>query len=112
MSPPPSCELHWADAIAKKPRVHAKRNQAELRRHLAATDADLRACFERFGVPGMVQVQLTIESSGRVSSAAAVGTFASTPTGDCAVRAVKNMRLPPFAGPPLEITYPIVLRNQ
>jgi hypothetical protein len=72
--------------------------------------ARVQECYERFKVPGMVTVTLTIAPSGRVSSVTAIGRFAGTATGACVANIVKGATFRPFNGPPVTMTYPFVLR--
>ncbi len=84
---------------------------------ITAIRPQLDACYQRYRLAGVATVDLTIAPSGTVTSAALAppthgwGDFASaSPTGACIVRAVLTIRVPPFAGGPHRIDYPIVLR--
>jgi hypothetical protein len=63
-----------------------------------AVRPQVRACYERFHVPGTAMVNVAIAKSGRVSSAQVTGKFAGTPTGACVEAAVKTARFPPSDG--------------
>ena len=67
-------------------------------------------CYDRFKVPGLAMVSVTIGTSGRVSSARTSGSFAGTPTGSCVEHAVKSASFPAFKGPSQTIQYPFMLR--
>ncbi|MCK5798598.1 MAG: hypothetical protein KAI47_15505, partial [Deltaproteobacteria bacterium] len=69
----------------------------------------IKACRDRFRVPGMAMVRVAIGANGRVSSARVSGIFAGTPTGSCVARAVKSARFPKTKRPST-IKYPFVLR--
>lgn len=69
----------------------------------------VKGCYDRFKVPGLAMVRVTISGSGKVSSARVSGLFAGTPTGSCVASAVKSAR---FARckKSTTITYPFSLR--
>lgn len=67
-------------------------------------------CYDRFKVPGLANVQVTIEQSGRVSTTRVKGIFSGTPTGACVQAAVRRARFQKFRGKPITFTYPFVLR--
>ena len=67
-------------------------------------------CYAQYNVPGMVNVTVTINPSGRVSSAQVSGKFAGTPTGTCVASAVKGASFPRFKGQAMSgIDYPFML---
>ena len=70
----------------------------------------VRSCHERYKVPGLARVQITIQRNGRISSVRVRGVFADTPSGACVARAVRTARFPRFLGAPINITFPFILR--
>jgi hypothetical protein len=76
----------------------------------AAVQARVRGCFEKFRVPGVAVVVVTVAPSGEVSSAGVKGQFAGTETGACLPSAALSARFPPFRGKPLTFDYPFILR--
>lgn len=69
----------------------------------------IKRCFDRFRVPGMAMVRVSIGGSGRVTRAKVTGLFAGTPTGACISGAVKSGRFARTKNP-TTITYPFNLR--
>ena len=84
--------------------------KSEIQKGMRGTKAKVQGCFDRFKVPGLARVQITIGRRGRVTGAKVKGVFAGTPTGDCLSRAAKTARFPKFKGSPITITYPFILR--
>jgi predicted Zn finger-like uncharacterized protein len=80
--------------------------QAGLRR----VREQVRACFDRFRVPGRADLRITISPAGRASAVSLAGIFAGTPTGACLRAAFFAARFPRFAGPALSVSYPVILR--
>jgi hypothetical protein len=70
----------------------------------------VQACYERYKVPGLANVQVKIGNGGRVEKARTRGLFSDTPTGQCVAAAVRGARFPRFTGEPITITYPFILR--
>jgi len=70
----------------------------------------VRACFDRYRVPGTADMRLTISPRGRLDRAVVRGRFAGTPTGACLRQAFMTARFPRFSGPPFSVTYPVFLR--
>ena len=70
----------------------------------------VQGCYDRYKVPGLASVQITIGRAGRVTSTKVKGVFAGTPTGSCVQNAAKSARFPKFKGTPITITYPFILR--
>jgi hypothetical protein len=70
----------------------------------------LQQCFDRYKVPGMVQISVTITPSGTVARAVTRGRFEGTDTGDCAAAAISQAQFKAFDGQPFTITYPVVFR--
>lgn len=70
----------------------------------------VQACYDRYKVPGLANVQVKIGNSGRVDYARTRGLFKNNPTGRCVEAAVERARFPLFTGEPITITYPYILR--
>src|SRR5262249_16637970 len=82
----------------------------DIQRGMMQIHPRVQACYERFKVPGMVNVTVSINPSGRVSTAQVTGKFAGTATGVCIERAVKSAEFPRFSGPAMSgIDYPFML---
>jgi hypothetical protein len=61
------------------------------------------------GKHGVVEIDATIASSGRVSRSLIAGVFQGTPEGSCMARAARTARFPQFSQPSLNVTYPVSL---
>jgi len=70
----------------------------------------VRACFDRFKVPGTARLRLTIEPEGRMGRVEVGGAFAGTPTGACLAQAFMRARFPRFGGRPVAVVYPVILQ--
>jgi predicted Zn finger-like uncharacterized protein len=77
---------------------------------MATVKGRVQACYDRYKVPGLTNVQLKIAGSGQIQSAAVEGLFAGTETGACVESAVRGARFPAFAAPSMSIKYPFMLR--
>ena len=84
--------------------------KSQIQGGMRKTKNRVQACYDRFKVPGLARVSITIGRKGRVTSAKVKGVFAGTPTGDCVKKATKGARFPKFKGSPITITYPFILR--
>jgi hypothetical protein len=67
------------------------------------------ACYDRFGMPGLANVSVTISARGEVTDASVSGSFAGTPTGACVEAAVRTASFPPAKVGEM-INYPFMLR--
>jgi predicted Zn finger-like uncharacterized protein len=82
----------------------------DIQRGMAGIKGRVQNCYAQYNVPGMVQVVVTINGSGRVASAQVTGKFAGTPTGTCVASAVKGASFPRFKGQAMTgIEYPFML---
>jgi hypothetical protein len=70
----------------------------------------VQGCYDKFRVPGMATMGITIAPSGTVSAARVKGMFAGTPTGACLQSAVKTATFPRFKGAAFSVDYPFILR--
>lgn len=84
-------------------------NRSQVVAGMGTIRARVRACFDRFRVPGMAMARVEIAADGRVKEARVRGLFAGTPTGNCIATAVKAARFPASKGT-TTITYPFLLR--
>jgi hypothetical protein len=80
-----------------------KLSREQVQTGMNAVAGNVKNCGQ--GKTGAVTVQAVISSAGRVTSANTTGTFAGTPEGLCAARAVRGARFPQ-AKNPLTVTYP------
>jgi hypothetical protein len=84
----------------------------DIQRGMAKIRDKVASCYRQFNVPGMVNVTLAINPSGRVSTAQVTGKFSGTPTGSCIERAVRSAIFPRFSGPAMTgIDYPFLLSH-
>lgn len=84
-------------------------NRSQIVAGMGTIRGRVRACFDRFRVPGMAMARVKIAANGRVTEARIRGLFAGTPTGNCIAAAVKAARFP-TAKNTTTITYPFLLR--
>jgi len=68
-----------------------------------------KACYEQYKVPGMANVNVKVEGSGKVSMATVSGKFAGTPSGICVERAIKSAKFP-ASDDGMTFPYPVPLR--
>jgi len=84
-------------------------SKADVVRGMAAIKGRVAACYDRFRVPGMANVSLTITSEGLPTKVSVSGSFSGTATGACVEEAVGAARFP-TAKYPRTINYPFMLR--
>jgi hypothetical protein len=72
----------------------------------------VQACYEKERQSGIVNVEVTIARSGRVSAASATGKFAGSATGACVATAVKSASFPRFRAASLKVDYPFMIVAQ
>jgi hypothetical protein len=95
---------------AETPAAEAKAlDKTDIVRGMTPVNNKARECFAQFKVPGMVNLKITVAPSGKVTSVAAGGKFAGTPSGDCVETAAKTAaKFPASAG--MTFDYPVMLR--
>ena len=86
-----------------------KLSQGDLKKGMAPVAKKAADCYEKYQVPGLAQVKLTIEPSGKVAGAKVLGSYDGTPTGQCLLDAVSRASFPRSRSP-LSLTYPFMLR--
>jgi hypothetical protein len=96
------------EAAAAKPDKKAL-DRRDVSTAMGAIQEEARSCFGVEKVTGTVSVKFSVGPSGKISSAAATGTFAGTPTGTCVADAVKGAHFPPYDGSPTSFTFPFLL---
>lgn len=79
-------------------------SRAEVTRALRAIQPAVSGCAN--GRTGVVTVNITVASSGRVRNAVVQGEFAGTRQGSCVARAVRSARFPAFEQDSFSIRYP------
>jgi hypothetical protein len=89
---------------------NATLSRAAIQQAMRAIRGRIQGCFDRFRVPGIATVRMTIASSGSITDLKVRGIFNDTPTGACIAAAVKTASFPRFEGSPLSFDYPFVLR--
>ncbi len=68
-----------------------------------------QACYTTYGVPGTAELMIEIEgASGKVKQVELTGDFEETPTGDCIIKAVKEVQFPKFKKESMTVPYPFV----
>jgi hypothetical protein len=71
----------------------------------------VQACYDRYRIPGMVNVQVTIGLSGVPRQVQAVGEVPSDAEARCVCEAVRALsRFPSYMGEEVTITYPYIMR--
>jgi predicted Zn finger-like uncharacterized protein len=87
----------------------AKLGREDIVRGMTPVTAKARECYAQYKVPGVVDLNITVAPSGKVTSAQAKGKFQNTPSGDCVENAAKNAaKFPANAG--MSFNYPVMLR--
>lgn len=84
--------------------------RSEIQAGMRNIKGKVQGCYDKYKVPGMANVQVTIGNNGRVSASKIKGIFAGTPTGACVQAAAKSATFPRFKGAPITIDYPFILR--
>ena len=84
--------------------------KGEIQKGMRSIKKRVYACYNKYKVPGLCEVKVTIGRSGKISDAQVKGAFRDTPTGACVVKAVPHARFMKFTGEPIVITYPFILR--
>jgi hypothetical protein len=83
-------------------------SRSEVREALQALQADVRSCAEQWDGQ-TVPVNVTVASSGRVTTARVTGPLAGTRAGSCIARTVRKARFPEFRKDFFEVRYPFQL---
>jgi hypothetical protein len=73
--------------------------------------AQVFACFQKFHVPGRLELTYVIANNGTVQSVVLGSAYAGTETGRCALEAAKDARFTPFRTERQKFTYPFFLRD-
>ena len=81
--------------------------RAEVDGALAGMRSEIAACA--VGRSGVAEIDLTIQSSGRVSHALISGDFAGTPQGSCIARTLRKARFSAFQKPQFRVVYRMTL---
>jgi len=84
--------------------------RSQIQAGMRALKGAVQACYDRYKIPGLVNIQVRIGRTGVVQSARIKGMFAGTPSGACVARAARQARFPRFSGNPITITYPFIMR--
>ena len=87
--------------------VNATPSRTEVTRVLRAIQPAVSACAN--GRTGIVTVNITVASSGRIRNAVVQGEFAGTRQGTCVARAVRRARFSPFQQDSFSVRYPFRL---
>jgi predicted Zn finger-like uncharacterized protein len=84
----------------------ASLSRSDVQRGMAAVAPAVKRCGQ--GKGGTITMNIMIGKTGRVSSASATGSFAGTPVGSCAARAVRRAKFP-SSQQTLTVKYPFKL---
>jgi hypothetical protein len=77
---------------------------------MGAVKLRVQECYERYRVPGLANVSMTIVRSGTVSRVSVMGPLSGTPTGSCIESVVSTAKFAEFTGHEQSINYPIMFR--
>ncbi len=99
-----------APAAASNSNLPETLSRSDIQKGMRGIKGKVQGCYDRFKVPGLASVKVTIGRKGRVSNTKVKGVFAGTPTGSCVKKAAGGARFPKFKGTPFSITYPFILR--
>jgi hypothetical protein len=89
----------------------ASLSRSDISRSIGRVKGSVRRCYDKYKVPGLVWVRVTVKgSSGRVASASVKGKFSGTPTGRCVARSVRRAKFPKFSKTRQSFRYPFRLR--
>jgi hypothetical protein len=72
---------------------------------LAALKGSVKDCYAQFREKGTVMVSGSVTPGGRLQEIEIGGVLAQTPTGTCALHAVRRASFPRFSGPAMTISY-------
>jgi hypothetical protein len=95
-------------------RLPSELSRADIADSMSQIRAQVFACYQKYQVPGNIQLDYQVASNGLVQSIrVAAGPLDGTPTGACVLDAGKNARFPHFksAGPSQKFSYPFFLRK-
>ena len=84
---------------------------SSIRRVMSRASGRVHHCYEVYKKSGLIRLRVTVSgATGRPSSVLVRGSFAGTPIGRCAARAVRRLRFPKFSNSSQKFTYPFLLR--
>jgi len=92
----------------KKP-TRTEVSRSDVKSAMGAITAKAKGCYNLYEQEGTVQIRFTVEPSGKISKAGAVGKFKGSDTGKCVATAVQGATFPAFDGAPTTFTYPFLL---
>ncbi|MBN1653188.1 MAG: hypothetical protein JXA30_05370 [Deltaproteobacteria bacterium] len=93
-----------AESMADLPQAPSRE---AVHKTLSSLHPELQRCVE--DRPGLVEVDITIKSSGRVSHVVVGGDFRGTRQGSCIARTVRRARFEPFIQPNFRVLFPYSL---
>ena len=73
--------------------------------------AQVFACYQKFHVPGRLELTYVVANNGTVQSVVVGPAYAGTSTGLCVLEAAKDARFTPFRIEHQKFTYPFFLRD-
>ncbi len=97
-----------AAPVASGP-TKTKLTTAEIKAKMRGLQSSTNRCYKKYKQAGSVPVRFTVDPSGKVTKAAARGSFAGTDSGRCVSSVVKTARFPAFSGRPQSFTFPFLL---
>ncbi len=84
-------------------------SRSDVKSAMSKITAKAKGCYNLYEQEGTVQIRFTVDPSGKISKAAAVGKFKGTDTGKCVATAVQGAGFDAFDGAPTTFTYPFLL---
>jgi uncharacterized protein len=108
-----ACTLgHGASCTPPPPRAEEwPLSRADIQLGMRGVQGSVARCFDRYQRPGLVEIAVTVQPSGKVLDASAVGPFTGTPTGACVAKAIRKARFKSFSGTAFTLKYPIVFKD-
>jgi hypothetical protein len=99
------------DTRATSASLPKRLSTSQVKRVMSRANSRMKRCYQKHKKAGLLKVRVTIKgSTGRITSATVTGKFSGTPTGRCALRAVRRLRFPKFQNSTQKFSYPYLLR--
>jgi hypothetical protein len=110
----PTCRADGSTRVAQvvpPEDLPAQLGRAALDEAMAGIRARVFACFEKFHVPGRLELTYVVAGNGTVQSVVVGPAYAGTSTGLCALEAAKDAHFAQFRMDHQRFTYPFFLRD-
>ena len=105
-----SCSQNQPKKAVVKAKLPSTMPQAKVKALMELVAADLKVCYEMYGVPGDVPTDLVVTTAGKVKYVKVAGKFAGTPTAACVERLIKTVIFPKFSGRDARLQWPFSLK--